>query len=100
MRETSGLGNGLSRTATAVSTTSKAEPGTRPSVCRSSFDQRGSGAPETYQSEPLSATIIPYSLSAWSTTRACRGKPEMSKSRFSRSRLPIDGRAGSVSELA
>ena len=42
-----------------VSTTSNAEPGTRPSVCRSSFDQRGSGAPETYQSDPLSATIIP-----------------------------------------
>ena len=79
-----------------VSTTSNAEPGTRPSVWRSSFDQRGSGAPETYQSEPLSATIIPYSFSARSTIRACRGKPEMSKSRLSRSRAPIGGSAGSV----
>ena len=42
-----------------VSTTSKFEPVTRPSVCSWSFDQRGSGAPETYQSEPLSATITP-----------------------------------------
>src|SRR5262249_47004632 len=62
-----------------VSTTSKAEPGTWPSVCRSSFDQRPSGTPEMYQSDPLSATIIPYVLSAWRTTRACGGKPEMSK---------------------
>jgi SAM-dependent methyltransferase len=43
----------------AGSTTSKSEPFTRPSVRRSSFDQRGSGAPLTYQLEPLSATIIP-----------------------------------------
>ena len=35
------------------------------------------GAPETYQLEPLSATIIPYSFSAWSTIRAWRGKPAM-----------------------
>ena len=42
-----------------VSTTSKAEPGTRPSVCRSSFDQCELGSPEMYQFEPLSATIIP-----------------------------------------
>ena len=39
--------------------TSKSDPLTRPSVCRSSFDQRGSGAPVMYQLEPLSATIIP-----------------------------------------
>ena len=43
----------------AGSTTSKSEPFTRPSVWRSSFDQPGSGAPLTYQFEPLSATIIP-----------------------------------------
>ena len=28
-----------------------------------------------YQFDPLSATIIPYSFSAWRTIRACFGKP-------------------------
>ena len=42
-----------------VSTTSKSEPLTRASVCSWSFDQPGFGAPVMYQSEPLSATIIP-----------------------------------------
>jgi hypothetical protein len=42
-----------------VSTTSKLEPDTWPSVCSWSFDQPRFGAPEMYQSEPLSATIIP-----------------------------------------
>ena len=43
----------------AGSTTSKSEPLTRPSVCRSSLSQCGSGAPLMYQFDPLSATIIP-----------------------------------------
>ena len=42
-----------------VSTTSNAEPGTRFNARSCSFDQRGSGAPVMYQSEPLSETIIP-----------------------------------------
>ncbi len=42
-----------------VSTTSKSEPCSAPSACSWSFDQCGLGAPETYQFEPLSATIIP-----------------------------------------
>ena len=42
-----------------VSTTSKSAPVRRPSACRSSFDQRGSGAPLMYHGEPLSARIIP-----------------------------------------
>ena len=44
-------------------------------MCSWSFDHFGLGAPLTYQLEPLSATIIPYSFSAWSTIRAWRGKP-------------------------
>ena len=43
-----------------VSTTSKSEPCNAPSACSWSFDHFGLGAPETYQFEPLSATIIPY----------------------------------------
>ena len=58
------------------------------------------GAPETYQSEPLSATIRPYSLKARATTRAWRGRPEMSTPALSRSRSPMRGSAGSVSEDA
>ena len=42
-----------------VSTTSNAEPRTRFNARNCSFDQRGSGAPVMYQSEPLSETIIP-----------------------------------------
>src|SRR5262249_18420144 len=42
-----------------VSTTSKSEPFTVDSVRNCAFDQRGSGAPEMNQSEPLSASIIP-----------------------------------------
>jgi CspA family cold shock protein len=83
-----------------VSTTSKAEPGTCASVCRSSFDQWESGAPEMYQFEPLSATIIPYVFSAWRMTRAWSGKPEMSKLALSRTRRPMGGRLGSSLELA
>ena len=45
-----------------VSTTSKSAPVRRPRVCRSSFDQRASGAPLMYQGEPLSARIIPVLL--------------------------------------
>ena len=43
-----------------VSTTSKSDPCNAPSACSWSFDHFGLGAPETYQFEPLSATIIPY----------------------------------------
>ena len=42
-----------------VSTTSKSRPVRRPSACSWSLSQRGCGAPEMYQSEPLSATISP-----------------------------------------
>ena len=42
-----------------VSTTSKSRPVRRPSACSWSLSQPGFGAPETYQSEPLSATISP-----------------------------------------
>ena len=42
-----------------VSTTSKLEPVTRPSVCSWSFDHPGLGAPLMNQSPPLSATSIP-----------------------------------------
>ena len=42
-----------------VCTASKALPGTVLSWLRSSSSQRGSEAPVTYQSDPLSATIIP-----------------------------------------
>ena len=42
-----------------VSATRKSEPFTRWSAWSWSFDQRGSGTPEMYQLEPLSATIIP-----------------------------------------
>ena len=45
-----------------VSTTSKFEPVTRPSVCSWSFDQPGLGAPLMYQFEPLSATQHPVAL--------------------------------------
>jgi len=81
-----------------VSTTSKSVPVIRPSVCRSSFDHFGLGAPLMYQFDPLSATIIPYVFSAWRTIRAWRGKPEMSTLAFRRTRRPIGGSDGS-SEL-
>jgi hypothetical protein len=42
-----------------VSTTSKSRPVICPIVCSASFDQCLFGAPEMYQSAPLSATIIP-----------------------------------------
>ncbi len=45
--------------AKAYFTTSNALEGTRDRVARSSSLQRGSGAPLTYQPEPLSATNIP-----------------------------------------
>ena len=66
-----------------------------PSVCRSSFDHFGFGAPLMYQLDPLSARIIPYVFSACRTMRACRGKPEMSTLAFSRTRSPIGGSDGS-----
>ena len=72
----------------------------RPSECRSSFDHFGLGAPLTYQFEPLSARIIPYVFSAWSTMRACFGKPEMSTLAFSRTRRPIGGSDGSSDDDA
>src|SRR4029077_18040648 len=83
-----------------VSTTSKFEPVTFPSVCSWSFDQPGLGAPLMYQFEPLWATSIPQRLSAVSTMRAWRGNGRMSKLAFSRTRRPIGGRFASVSELA
>jgi len=52
------------------------------------------------QFDPLSARIIPYVFSAWSTIRACRGKPEMSTLSFSRTRSPIGGSDGSSDDDA
>ena len=75
-------------------------PRARPARAAGRCPTCGAGAPETYQSEPLSATIRPYSLNAWATIRAWRGRPEMSTPAFSRSRSPIRGSAGSVSEEA
>jgi hypothetical protein len=83
-----------------VSTTSKSLPVMRPIVCSASFDQRGSGAPLMYQLDPLSARIIPYVFSAWSTMRVCLGKPEMSTLAFSRTRRPIGGSEGSFDDEA
>ena len=59
-----------------------------------------SGATETAQSMPMSATIIPYFLSAFMIAWTCGGKREMSKLFLSRRRSPIRGRYGSLSELA
>ena len=83
-----------------MSTTSKSEPVTRPIVWRSSFRHPGLGAPLTYQLEPLSARIIPYVFSAWSTIRACLGKPEMSTPAFNLTRSPIGGNDGSSDDDA
>ena len=58
------------------------------------------GAPDTYQSEPLSATTIPYSRSAVRTTRACLGNEAMSKLFLSRTLRPIGGNEGSVADDA
>ena len=68
----------------------------RPSECSASSSQRESGAPLTYQSVPLSATIIPYFLSPCRIVCTTGGKPLMSKSARSRTRSPIGGRSGSV----
>ena len=76
-------------------TTSKSLPRRRPSARSWSLSQPAPGAPETNQSEPLSATISPYSRIARATTRAWRGRPEMSTDARSRSRSPIRGSAGS-----
>jgi len=47
-----------------TSTASKLEPAILFRTCRSSLLQRESGAPEMYQDDPLSASIMPYCLSA------------------------------------
>ena len=71
--------------------TSKSDPLTRASD--SSPENRRSGAIDSSQLPPLSATNMPYRLSAASTARACGGKPLMSKSRRSRRRSPMRGNA-------
>ena len=63
--------------------------GTVDIVSRSSLSQRSSAVPLTYRFEPLSATIIPYCLSAVRITCACGPKWEMSKSALRRKRMPM-----------
>ena len=57
----------------------------------------GSARRETYQFDPLSATIIPYVFIACATIRACGGSFEMFTLAFSRTRRPIGGSDGSLS---
>ena len=84
----------------SMRTTSNAVLGTVLSVPSRSSSQRGSGAPLMYQPLPLSAMNIPYVLSAVRMTCTSDGKPEISKSARSRTRIPIGGRSGSVLLLA
>ena len=70
-------------------TTSKSLPRSVPSARSWSLSQPGLGAPDTNQSDPLSATISPYSRIARATTRAWRGRPRDVDRRRSRSRSPI-----------
>lgn len=56
-----------------IATTSKALPGTRLRVLSWSSLQRASAVPETYQLDPLSATMSPYVFIACRITRACGG---------------------------
>src|SRR3954467_14094920 len=64
---------------------------------RSSSLQAGSGAPLTYQFDPLSATNIPYFFSAVRTIFACGVAALMSTLALSLMRRPMGGRLGSVS---
>src|ERR1700687_4545640 len=74
-----------------VLTTSKASPVMDLRSPRWSSLQRGSGAPETYQLEPLSATIMPYFLSAVQMTWTSAEAQEQSYEAFMRKRRPIGG---------
>src|SRR5207249_4799526 len=76
--------------------TSKSDPLMLRILARSSSGQRVSGAPEMYQFDPLSATIIPYFLSAVNITCTGAGYPETSTEALRRTRNPIGGSAGSV----
>src|SRR5438270_2721072 len=87
-------------TTVPIFTTSKLLPFTWLRVCRLSSLQRGSGAPETYQFEPLSAMNIPYFFSAFRITRTSGGNGAMVKLDFSRTRIPMGGRFGLVLLLA
>ena len=69
-----------------------ASSGTAASSPRTWLSQPSFGMPETNQLVPLSARIIPYTCSAFRTTRACAGNVEMSTLAFSRTRRPIGGR--------
>src|SRR5204862_216775 len=77
-----------------ILTTSKSLPVNVFSVLRWSSFQRESGAPVKYQPLPLSATIIPYVFMAWRIVRASAGNVEILNDAFSRTRIPIGGRAG------
>ena len=76
---------------TVASTASKFEPKIVVSLWRSSLFQASLGAPEMYQEEPLSASIMPYCLSAVKITWLAGEKPEMSKLAFRRKRAPMGG---------
>src|SRR5260370_197931 len=60
---------------------------------------RSSGATETAQSRPLSATSIPYDFKACSTVRALRENPVRSNPLPRPSRSPIPGGLGPLATL-
>src|SRR5258708_35308251 len=76
--EAGGGGRGQPRCRGPRSTTSKALAGTGLSWFRSSSSQEGLVSPLIYQSEPLSATNIPYFSSAVGITREAPRKRERS----------------------
>src|SRR5262245_9437934 len=85
---------------TVASTASKFEPRSWPSVCRLSSFQRGSGLPEMYQADPLSASMIPYFFIARRMTCTSGGNGETSKLALRRNRSPMRGYCEPVSDEA
>src|SRR5215470_12370656 len=80
--------------------TSNADDGTLARVAKSSSLQRESGAPLTYQPEPLSASNIPCFIIARRITRMVGENDVVSKLDLRRTRIPIGGNALLVSLLA
>ena len=91
-----GGGAGGGGASPSVATTSKASPGIAFKSPRRSSLQRGSGAPEMYQSLPLSATNMPYLLRAVHITWTSALKPPQLYQGFMRKRSPMGGTFGSV----
>src|SRR5262249_1729396 len=81
-------------------TTSNADDGTLASVASSSSLHLGSGAPLTYQPDPLSATSIPYFIIARRIARTVGVKLVVSMLAWRRTGMPIGGRGLLVSLLA